>query len=95
MRHRPAESDQLMIVIKECVLPLSQKLRDLGIQNFEELYKFEVQKESDLAQENKFFIGRSGANKELAPVVMCRLMLLGNLGGSVISKDLSLKFWRS
>ena len=49
MKHRPAESDQLMIVIEGCVLLLSKKLRDLGIKNFEELHRFRVQKESDLA----------------------------------------------
>ena len=38
---------------------LSRKLRDLGIKNFKELYKFGVQKESDLTQDNKFFSGRT------------------------------------
>ena len=42
---------------------LSTKLKDLGIRNFEELHKFGVQKESDLAQDKKFFSGRS-SNKE-------------------------------
>lgn len=49
MKHRPSESDQLVIAIEGCVLPLSKKLKDLGIRNFEELYQFGVQKESDLA----------------------------------------------
>ena len=44
---------------------LSKKLGDLGIRNFEELYRFGVQKESDLAQEKKFFSGRSG-NRNIA-----------------------------
>ena len=48
-----------MIVIKGCFLQLSKKLRDLGIQNFEKMYRFGVQKESDLAQEKKFFGERS------------------------------------
>ena len=55
MEYRPAESDQLTIVMEGCVLLLSRKLKDLGIRNFEELHKFRVQKEYDLAQENKFF----------------------------------------
>ena len=38
---------------------LSRKLRDLGIRNFEELHKFRVQKEFDLAQDKKFFSGRT------------------------------------
>ena len=58
MKHRPSENDQLMIAMEGCVLLLSKKLKDLGIQNFEELYRFGVQKESDLAQERKSFIGR-------------------------------------
>ena len=58
MKHRPAESDQLTIVMEGYVPILSRKLRDLGIRNFEELHRFEVQKESDLAQDKKFFSGR-------------------------------------
>ena len=42
-----------------CVLMLSKKLRDLRIRNFEELHKFGVRKESDLAQDKKFFSGRT------------------------------------
>ena len=42
---------------------LSRKLRDLGIRNFEELYKFGVQKESDLAQDKKFFSGRTSGRE--------------------------------
>ena len=60
MRYRPAEADQLTIAIEGCVPTLSKKLGDLGIHNFEELYRFGVQKESNLAQENKFFGGRPG-----------------------------------
>ena len=59
MRHRPAESDQLMLAMEGCVMTLSRKLKDLGIRNFKELYRFEIQKESDLAQEKRFFRGRS------------------------------------
>ena len=60
MRHRPAEADQLIIAMEGCVPALSKKLGDLGIRNFEELYRFGVQKESDLAQEKKFFSARPG-----------------------------------
>ena len=49
MRHRPAEVDQLMISMEGYVPELSKKLGDLGIRNFEELYRFGVQKELDLA----------------------------------------------
>ena len=59
MKHRPAESDQLKIVIKGCVLLLSRKLRDLGIMNFEELHRFGVQKESNLVLDKKFFSERT------------------------------------
>ena len=45
------------------VLPFSKKLRDLGIRNFEELYRFGIQKESDLAQEKKFFTRRLGSKE--------------------------------
>ena len=63
MKHRPAESDQLMIIMKGYIPSLSRKLKDLGIKNFEELHKFGVQKESDLAQDKKFFSKRS-SNRE-------------------------------
>ena len=58
MRHRPAKADQLIIAMEGCVPALSKKLGDLGIRNFEELYRFGVQKESEFAQEKKFFGGR-------------------------------------
>ena len=64
MKHRPAESDQLTIVMEGCVPMLSRKLRDLGIRNFEELHRFGVQKESDLAQDKKFFSGRQSTGRE-------------------------------
>ena len=50
-----------------CVPVLSKKLGDLGIHNFEELYRFVVQKESDLAQEKKFFSGRTGNRNAVGP----------------------------
>ena len=46
-----------------CITALSKKLEDLGIRNFEELYRFGVQKELDLAQKKKFFGGRPGNRK--------------------------------
>ena len=63
MKQWPTKSDQLTIVIEGCVLMLSRKLRDLGIRNFEELHKFGVQKESDLAQDKKFFSGRTSGRE--------------------------------
>ena len=65
MRYRPAEADQLIITMEGYVPTLSKKLGDLGIYNFEELYRFRVQKESDLAQEKIFFDGRP-ENKNVA-----------------------------
>ena len=49
MKHRPAESDQLTIVMEGYIPMLSRKLKDLGIKNFKELHRFGVQKEYDLA----------------------------------------------
>ena len=65
MKHRPVEANQLIIAMEGYVPALSKKLGDLGIHNFEELYQFGVQKETDLAQEKKFFSGRSG-NRNVA-----------------------------
>ena len=64
MKHHPAESDQLIIVMEGYIPMLSRKLRDLGIRNFEELHRFGVQKESDLAQDKKFFSSRSSTERE-------------------------------
>ena len=67
-----------------CVPVLSKKLGDLGIRNFEELYRFGVQKESDLAQEKKFFNGRNssveerGTEMRLVQAIMCRSMPSGH-----------------
>ena len=63
MRQRPTKSDQLMLAIDGCIPPLARKLNDIGIRNFEELYRFGVQKETDVAQEKRFYGGRS-RNKE-------------------------------
>ena len=64
IKHRPSKFDQLTIVIEGYILMLSRKLRDMGIKNFEELHKFGVQKESDLAQDKKFFSGRIREERE-------------------------------
>ena len=64
MKHRPAESDQLTIVMEGCAPMLSRKLIFLGIRNFEELHRFGVQKESDLAQDKKFFSGRQSTGRK-------------------------------
>ena len=58
------ESDQLMIVMEGYVPILFKKLRDLGIRNFKELYRFGVQKESDLAQDKKYFSGRTSGRED-------------------------------
>ena len=58
MRYRPAKANQMIISMEGCTPALSKKLRDLRIRNFEKLYRFGVQKESELAQEKKFFAGR-------------------------------------
>ena len=48
MKYRPAESDQLMIVIEACIPPLADKLKDIGIRDFKDLYRFGVQVKADL-----------------------------------------------
>ena len=63
MRHRPTEADQLIIAIKGYAPQLARKLKDLGIQNFKDLYKFGVQKEGDVAQKKRTFSGRTGGKE--------------------------------
>ena len=63
MKHKPVAFDQLTIVMEGYVPLLSRKLRDLGIKNFKELHIFGVQKESDLAQDKKFFSERSAGRE--------------------------------
>ena len=48
MKHKPAESYQLHIVIVACIPPLASKLKDMGIRDFNELYRFGVQAEANL-----------------------------------------------
>ena len=48
MKHKPAESDQLDLAIESCIPPLASKLKDMGIRDFNELYRFGVQAEANL-----------------------------------------------
>ena len=48
MKHKPTESDQLDITIEACIPPLASKLKDMGIRDFNELYRFGVQVETNL-----------------------------------------------
>ena len=48
MKHRLAESDQLIIAIEACIPPVANKLKDMGIRDFQDLYRFGVQVEADL-----------------------------------------------
>ena len=48
MKYKSAESDQLDLAIEACVPPLASKLKDMGIRDFNELYRFGVQAESNL-----------------------------------------------
>ena len=48
MKHRLAESDQLIIAIEACISPVANKLKDMGLRDFKNLYRFRVQVEADL-----------------------------------------------
>ena len=48
IKHRPAESDQLIIAIEVCIPPMANILKDMGIRDIKVLYHFEVQVEADL-----------------------------------------------
>ena len=48
MKHKPAKSDQLDIAIEACIPALASKLKDMGIRDFNELYRFGVQVEANL-----------------------------------------------
>ena len=50
MKHKPAESDQLDLAIEACIPPLASKLKDMGIRDFNELYRFGVQVEANLSE---------------------------------------------
>ena len=48
MKYMLAKSDQLDIAIEACIPPLANKLNDMSIRDFNELYRFGVQVEADL-----------------------------------------------
>ena len=48
MRQKPAESDQLDIAMEACIPPLASKLKNMGIRDFKELYRFGAQIEAGL-----------------------------------------------
>ena len=48
IKHKPAESDQLDIAIEAYIPPLASKLKDMGISDFNELYRFGVEIEANL-----------------------------------------------
>ena len=48
MKHKPIESDQLDLAIEACIPSLANKLKDMGIRDFKELYHFGVQVEANL-----------------------------------------------
>ena len=48
MKHKPTESDQLDITIEACIPPLANKLKEMGVRDFNELYHFGVQAEANL-----------------------------------------------
>ena len=42
MKHKPAESDQLLIAAEACIQLIADKLKNMGIKNFKQLYYFDV-----------------------------------------------------
>ena len=50
IKYKPIESDQLDIAIEACIPPLANKLKDMGVRDFNELYHFEVQVEANLSE---------------------------------------------
>ena len=50
MKYKPVESDQLYIAIEACIPTLASKLKDIGIRDFKELYRFGVQVEANLTE---------------------------------------------
>ena len=48
MKYKPAESDQLNIAIEACIPLLASKLKDMGIRDFNKIYRFGVQVEANL-----------------------------------------------
>ena len=50
IKHKPTDSDQLDLAIKVCIPPLASKLKDIGIRDFNDLYRFGVQAEANLSE---------------------------------------------
>ena len=48
MKYRLMESDRLDIAIEVCIPPIANKLKNMGIRDFKELYHFGVQVKADL-----------------------------------------------
>ena len=48
IKHKPVESDQLFIATEACIPFNPDKLKNMGIRNFEELYRFDIQIEGDM-----------------------------------------------
>ena len=48
MKYKPVESDQLLIAAEAYIPPITDKLKNMDIRNFEELYRFGVQIEGDM-----------------------------------------------
>ena len=48
MKYKPVELDQLDLAIEACVPLLASKLKDIGIRDFNELYRVGVQAEANL-----------------------------------------------
>ena len=52
MKYKPADSYQLDLAIEACIPRLANKLKDMGIRDFKELYHFGVQVEANLNESN-------------------------------------------
>ena len=48
MKYKPTESDQLDLATEACIPPLASKLKDMGIRDYKELYRFGIQAEANL-----------------------------------------------
>ena len=48
MKYNLTESDQLLTAAEACIPPIAEKLKNMSIRNFEELYCFGVQIEGDI-----------------------------------------------
>ena len=48
LKHKLTESDQLFIAIEAYISPITEKLKNIGIRNFKELYCLGVQIKDDM-----------------------------------------------